>query len=561
MRRLGPQDSEAIAEVEARVHAANHRSGAAIIRAQLEETEYSGRNMSMGLYYGPTLVGYGLAFIMHDRREMATFFDVTVPDGIAADEPTIYLADYVVDAEHRRSTRLPSDRFAIMVDRRRELGAIAMDAFSTAEYADKWASRKRWLAGIGWEYEARFPYYDTRLNAQMFWITFKRLARRDRGPATLMELVSHTSGMEDGNVVCTLRTDASWQPIAAVWQGLRSRSSDAATLAESWEYVFTWASHFADEDDPRVLVAIEHAAPKAIAVFGVRRTPLGRLRRTYLISLTVAGVGGSAVLSSDRSSLSAIARALLSNDGAHDGLDLIFESAADVFAEVMLAESRALSWLTVKQPLTYHMLKMSDARSSMAVSSFKDTPREGRVVCSIFKEAAASHEVERYFALRELALIKERKLGVPSSSGDAAFHRALLAEHAAALNACVGVARVGDEDVAAALAFMRNGVLKITHVTQRPASHRHNAADALIIALVRDCHDNAACHAIQIPDLPYLALGSLNTHRCYGVRLIFERPTPAGQAALRIHRLRIWRERLQRILMDARAVLTRIGSI
>lgn len=554
IRWVGPDDSEAIAAVEARVHHADHRSGAAIIRAQLEETEYSGRNLSVGLFRGLEMVGFGLVFVMRSRREMASFFDVPVPEGIDADAPTIYIADYVVDAEHRRGTRLMSDRFALIVNRRQELRTIAMDAFSTPEYADKWAARKRWLAGVGWEYESRYSFFDQRLNTQMNWVTFKRLPRGKQDDSrSWRDFAEEASRSADGLITYKVQAGANWHAVASVWQTLLS-DQGTASIDQSWEYILLWSAHFTDEADLHLFVTCRNDRPIAAVALGTRCTRGPRMHRRYLTSLSASGIRGCAVAGTDPAAFAAIARLLIDSPALADGLNVRSPENSTAFTDALAAEALAKSWLIARHSIKHFQM------APRAVHVSKELRKTGDLLsCRVFTGSAAITALERYFAIRESSLGKERKLGLLPTSADISFHRAMVVQHGLAFAARVAVASVADQDMAAALAFMNHGILQITHVVQSPSAYRYDAANALVTALVHECSRDPRCREVRIPDLPYLTLNSLPLRPHNDVELVIEQPTAEGRRAWLSRHIRVWQSRLQRFLMNARVAAMNFG--
>ncbi len=194
---LKPSDAAQAAEVEARVHAPEHRAGRELIEKQLTAKEWEGRNLSLGLYYrelgvadaaeNRQLVGFGLVFVMHDRQEMAEFFDAPLPPELPARQRTLYVSDWGIDAKHRRAARLMSRKFTDIVSAREDLRQLSMDAFSTPDYTAKWSEHEKFMASLGYRLTSHHPFHDAKLNRPMYWLYFQRIAPETRASHARME--------------------------------------------------------------------------------------------------------------------------------------------------------------------------------------------------------------------------------------------------------------------------------------------------------------------------------------------------------------------------------------
>ena len=240
VRWLLPEDAPQIAELEARIHVPEHRAGEELIEAQLEITEWDGRNLSLGLYYrdptkpeGPTLVGFGLVFVMRDRREMGDFFDAPVPTELDASQSTIYIADWAIEPEHRRASLLMAQKFVAIVRADEDLRRLPIDAFSTPEFADKWRAREKLAAYGGWRFAGRYPFHDAKLDRSMFWLHFERI--EDPSAPTLLE-----GSRTNAALSCRVVTDArEWADLKLVWQRVLEASPDH-TPWQSYAFLTLW---------------------------------------------------------------------------------------------------------------------------------------------------------------------------------------------------------------------------------------------------------------------------------------------------------------------------------
>lgn len=263
---LLPQDASRAAELEARIHKPEHRAGEALIAAQLETTEWGGRNLSLGLYRRasdgsgtPALVGSVLAFAMRDRSEVGEFFDAPVPAGLDPDEPTIYIADWAVEPEHRAAIGLMVERFVSVVRADTGLRGLPLTAFGTPEYAQKWSALRRFTAAAGWELAGRYEYFDAKLGRPMFWLHFERVGEEPRAPMA----VPATGQAQQ--LCCRVVTDLrQWADLKLVWDRLLE-SSPAHTPWQGYAFLTLWWRCLGDGMPLRIFV-VERGGEPCLAV-------------------------------------------------------------------------------------------------------------------------------------------------------------------------------------------------------------------------------------------------------------------------------------------------------
>jgi CelD/BcsL family acetyltransferase involved in cellulose biosynthesis len=261
VRWLLPEDALEVAALEARVHLPEHRLGAQTIEGQLAVTEWGGRNLSLGLYHRSaedreTLVGFGLAFKVRARREMAEFFEAPVPADLDPDQSTIYVADWGVEPEHRRAAKLIAKRFIEIVSRDEELRELPLDAFATTEYESKWRARTTLAAGAGYRFAGAFPFQH-RVLKQMFWLHF------DRVPHTGARATARPE--RDGALRCRVITELrDWADLKLVWNRLLAASPDS-TPWQSYAFLTLWWQYLADARPLRIFV-VERGGQAVLAL-------------------------------------------------------------------------------------------------------------------------------------------------------------------------------------------------------------------------------------------------------------------------------------------------------
>jgi CelD/BcsL family acetyltransferase involved in cellulose biosynthesis len=255
---LLPDDAPEAAELETRIHPADHCAGEQLISAQLETTECGARNLSLGLYHSaagaarPVLVGFVLAFLMRNRREMAEFFDAPIPQALDADGRTIYIADWAIERAHRRAFKLMAGNLAEIFASDDELRCLPVNAFSTPEYAAKWRTQARWLLRSGYRFVANYAYEDARLRRPMYWMHFEP----DREP-TQPRLVPARDAPLTCRVVKDLR---GWADLRRVWDRLLEASPDR-TPWQSYAFLTLWWRHLSGDHALRIFVVERGGVP------------------------------------------------------------------------------------------------------------------------------------------------------------------------------------------------------------------------------------------------------------------------------------------------------------
>jgi CelD/BcsL family acetyltransferase involved in cellulose biosynthesis len=190
---------------------------------------------------------------MRNRREMGELFDAPIPAELDPAERTIYIADWVFEPEHRASAMLPADKLAALLRTDEELRHLAVDAFSTPEYASKWRAQQRWITRQGGRLAGSYPYHDAKLDRPMFWVHFRRVAD---SPAPPLE-----SERQGAALTCRVVTDLwEWADLKLVWDRLLEASPEH-TPWQGYAFLTQWWRHLSSGMPLRIFVVERAGTP------------------------------------------------------------------------------------------------------------------------------------------------------------------------------------------------------------------------------------------------------------------------------------------------------------
>lgn len=468
---LEPDDAASIARVEAKVHEASQRAGERVIWAQLAETSADGRNLSIGLYRRGKLVGFALAFIARDRREIAEFFDASLPAELDADEPVFYVADIAVRPRHRRATLLLIRHLQRLAVAREDLRAFGFDAFSTREYAAIWTARARFFARFGWSLAAKHEFRDPRLGIEMYWLSFVR--RNEHGAASGSSpagVVKAQRVYGDGALtVGYVDSVLDWERLEPHWETLRARSP-AAPLCESFAYLKRWWAHVGVLGELRILVALRHGLPVAIAPMELVRVPwLGRERRHLQFMSGKPEVEALSLLASpdDSEAAGAVADYIAKRADLWDGIVLDAQPSGDALIDPLVHSLERHGMLVATQPAARHVCFRLD--DDVAVLLERHLRR--------LLPRAPALEFESVVAAETLEAALERFVELDEEVGNAggtewsgrqyAFYLDLARRQERAARLCFGYLESGGRDVAAIAALAGEASFVPLHVISR----------------------------------------------------------------------------------------------
>ena len=532
VRWLIPDDAEQIAALEARVHVSEHRAGRSLIWEQLALTEGDGRNLSLGLYRGSQLVGFGLAFVMSSRREMAEFFDAPLPPHIDPEQSTLYIADWVVEPEHRRAVKLMSTKFAQIVRGRADLDALPADAFATDEYAEKWSAPNAYFAKLGWKFAGRHAFHDARLGKTLHWLNFDRTASswaQSRKLALLGDPARSTIG---------------WNELRDHWAALLDRDTDA-TVLQSWAYLSTWFAHIGVIEQECSIAVSSHGQIVAVAPLQIAAVwQRGRHKPTLRWPSEAAGAQTSRPLlnADDEAASAALAAWVVREQRAWEAIDLDIHPAQSMLAQQIGEQLRQerVSFSTREGRIerrieisgTWPEYLASRARPLRERLEASGTQLSQSGALRFEMNAVSTLEsLDRYYDLEHYAPDDEAWLGACASSRHMSFYRALVVQHARELGIHAGYLYAGDQVAAGLLAFLWRGQLHLVHIT-RPEAFAPANADYLALARVVEwCFQQRACSAVDISALVNLEPEAWATRNIQHQRLRADRNALPGWLA------------------------------
>lgn len=504
IRWLSPEDSQQIAALEARVHVSEHRAGDLLIGEQLKATESDGRNLSLGLYHGGRLVGFSLAFVMSDRREMADFFDAPLPPQLDPSASTIYVADWVVEPEHRRAAKLMVAKFAEILRQRDDLRHLPMDAFATSEYADKWCAPNAYFDKLGRTFVGRHPFHDARLKKTLYWLQFNPINRAEKTRAALPSAMPGS-----------IRSPEEWDAIRPYWNELLERTPEVSPL-QSWEYLRTWYAHFGVIEQPFAIVVRRDNRPVALAPFQIAsRRQRGRHRRvlTNLASTAEAQISRVLVAGNDEAAMTAIADHVFTNAKSWENLDLTFHPSQTALVEILKQRLRRahLAVRTSAGPSEYHLNIRGQWREFLAgrpaslidacAAGESELAQRGPVRFEI-APVSSVQALDSYFDLEHYAPDDELGRGACASSQHMSFYRALASAHAAALGLHIGILHSGTERAAGLIGFLWRRQLYVVHITRTEAFAPAHVERTALARLIEWCFAQGACDSVNLSALP-----------------------------------------------------------
>lgn len=545
---LRPDDAAAIAAVEAQVHSPEHRAGARLIWAQLQETEQDGRNISLGLYYGTRLVGFGLGFVMRSRREMADFFDAPLPAQLDPEQSTIYVSDYVVLPKHRQASRLISAAFSRFARVRDDLCNLPIDGFSTAEYAEKWRERSRFIAKLGWQAAGRFPFHDKKLGVTLNWLCFERIPQ-PRHTALTIEAALRSPRMFDAEhgalTIGQLSSLAAWEALRPHWNALLD-ATDTPSPLHTWEYLRTWHAYFGLVAEPLIIVALKNSQPVAVVPLQIQpKAFLGQLLGRASLPTETYRPRPYPTFIGNRFAKTALYEYLATNDQDWASLVLCTPS----LDTELIARLRRKSLLVIARagPLC-HRIDLQSTSWAAFLSSRPAAMQEAFAAGGKLFDDPVRFEwlqvaddpktLEEFFVQEQHAPDDETGLGTSVTGQQIAFYRELANRYAAELGMFSARLLAGDQVMASLLGYLWRRQLHVIHVT-RSAQHAPELTAILALGhLIEHCFSRQLCQFISLPDLSYAATAAWATHSAPATVVCAERNGLAGKLRHALNRIR-----------------------
>lgn len=527
VRWLSPADAASVAAVEAKVHSREHHAGEEQIWAQLQETEVDGRNLSMGLYRGNRLVGFGIGFVMRDRREMSEFFEAPLPEGLDPTCKTIYVADYVVLPRHRKASRLIAAKYAHVVRNRDDLRILPMDGFSTSEYENKWRERAKFVGKLGWRMAGSLPYQDTKLGTTLYWLHFDRIPEYAQPPKIALD-----KPLEAATTVMDTRGDITVGCLAlpAVWDALRPHwnellNANAASPLLTWEYLRTWHVHFGLIETPCIIVALRAGRPVAVLPLEAKfKASMGRCIRHLVLPTETIHLRPFPLLYTDDAALQAVIDYLLARKDVWDGLELCLPAMQTALVAAMSVRLRKSGHLNLSHrgPVTHQISLDGDwpkflhsrppQLQTLLTQAETQMAQLGELHFEILALATSPETLHAYLQLEFSSPDDEAHLGAGTSAHQIAFYTELVEKYAKELGLFVGMLRVGDKPAAGIIGYRWRRQVHIVHITRDADYAPHDAAMLILARLIESCHREGAFDSIHYPDLPYLNPADWATH-------------------------------------------------
>ena len=243
-RWLEPGDAWGASRLERSTYSRLRRAGWWEIRCDLKEAADTHSSLSMGLFDGSRLVGYMLAYIRPDRREVFDDFEVQSDAADSLHGPAVYIEDVVIRPSYRRQgAQLFMNWFREKSWRAPDL---PIDAFCERQQLEFWRQNAALFANRGLEFDNVVEVRDLSRSQQWYWVSLahKTVAQKKSRPAT--RRTGHRLSsveLKEGHEARILRSVTDLQKLAPDWR----RLLDAQTYPNpflSLEYVLHWWKHF-----------------------------------------------------------------------------------------------------------------------------------------------------------------------------------------------------------------------------------------------------------------------------------------------------------------------------
>ena len=507
------EDAAEVARLEAQIHTADHRAGQQVIAAQLIETAEQGRNLSLGLYFGTRLVGFGLVFLARSRREVASFFDAPVPEDLSADEAVIYIADFAVLPQHRRMSNLLYYRFARLVQQRDDLRSLCVEAFSTEEYLAFWIARAQFVARrMGLQFTGRYPFHDARLGTTMYWLSLRptRAAQSDCAPAAPFKGLRRCKHPATGLMVGEIDTGTDSSALAPQWNALLARTPHS-TVMQHYSYLHSWWTRCGALKNLLIPTVVRDGVAVAIAPMQIEESrwlgkPLSRL--TFMESPPDVSCVSALVPAEEAAAIAALADYIVTEQRGWDSIVLTAQRPDDPFLRALEARMRAAHLPVSIQPglpipcvpVTGSWTGYLAGRSAVFRERLAAAERASADIAGLRFETCDPttdlvQALERFTAI-ETHAPDDRRDAASATSASVSFFRLLAARYGDALGMQFGFLAAGTKDLAAVLGFALNRSFYPLHVTWDDAYSAHDPGLLVMSRQLQRIFDGNECDIV-----------------------------------------------------------------
>jgi CelD/BcsL family acetyltransferase involved in cellulose biosynthesis len=489
LRWLTPRDARAVARVERQAYPRRARDGLREIRFDLLRAERAGASLSLGLYAGPRLVGYLLAFVLEDRRLAFEEFEVEPPRTVELQGAAIYVQDVVVLRAHaRQGARL----FRACADEaRRRHPELPMDAFCRPAALALWRRHRKWLAGLGFELAEERTVRDLTGGEAWYWLSWRASASRRVVPVATRERSGarlDVPGLPPAYEARVVRTEAEWRQVEPDWERLVDALTQAGPFHAS-RLQRCWWQHFGLTRNllivllyrearlvgiaPLMVVAEQHAGRHYDSLQFVGEHSLME-RPDVLVDPDEAGARAS------------LWQAVAATHGRWNAA-LLYEQADAAATHPLLRAlpaGRLLARETQPQLAPYVALQ-GDWRAYLAGRSralrkglarkLRRLQETGDLQLQFLRDATpAEQALTRYLEVERRSWKHVAGQGIASRAGHADYYRELLRELGPRGGVQFAFLRIDGVDIAATISLLRNGRLAAVEVCHDQAFDRHS---------------------------------------------------------------------------------------
>jgi CelD/BcsL family acetyltransferase involved in cellulose biosynthesis len=487
-RPLTPADASAISQLERETYPEELRAGRSALARDLDDADWEGANLSMGLFDDGRLVGMFLVYYESDSRRMFDYFGINRPPELSPEE-CLYVADFVVRRRYARYMwRLLKDCRSVFDS---TFYGLPMLAFSSRQALGRWQARHKAFARFGYtfvgarRFELDSPPFET------FLVRFEaseKVAKRSKG--------LHVE---------TVRTLDAWKKLAGDWDRLLYQTPDW-TPFQLFDVQQIWWESFGAENLPYIVVLRDGPTVRAIAPLQIQPTIYyGRPRRLLKFIGNHSEMDRPTILRNgdDSEAVDAIFAHLMRNADGWDSV-LLYEQTDEgivlASAENYLSERTLIGivsgpdcpWVDLTGSWDDFLASKSRGFRKSLRRKLARLQTEGKVE---FTTVDAWPELEAafraYLEVEERSWKPEKGLGVAKDQKSLDYHRALVHALGPRGGIEIRILSVNERPIAATFGLLDSGRFLSLHIAHDRDFDRFSPGVLLTAYELQECYERA----------------------------------------------------------------------